>query len=398
MITEDKGVRRRPPRASSLKSVAEEAGVPILIAYHALSNTQTVDEVTRSRVRRAAVDLGYSLRVTIRDVAALAGVSVSTVSYVLNANPLIQSSTRQRVEAAIQALGYRPNSTARNLQASETRLIGYAWHRVQDEVQRNPILDRFLYEVAQTSESRGYHVLTFAQSALHEEQSYESLIGASRVDGFVLSDTTYHDPRIRRLQKLKFPFAAFGHADTDWDFPYADDDGRRGIALVVEHLLARGHRRIAMMSWPGGTVVGDTRVQGYHEALDKAGIDARPEWLPRTTNDVQHAIETARQVLSLTPRPTAIICATDIMAIGVRFYLESSGLLVGRDVAVTGYDDTPVAEALGLTSVRQQVDTIARAVTDLLLAEIRGAPLAERHILVEPRLVVRASSAAPFLS
>ncbi len=371
--------------------------MPILTAHHALSNTEAVDEATRSRVRRAAVDRGYSLRVTIRDVAALAGVSVSTVSYVLNANPLIQPSTRRRVEEAIQALGYRPNSTARNLQASETRLIGYAWHRVQDEVQRNPILDRFLYEMAQTSESHGYHVLTFAQSAVHEEKSYESLIGASRVDGFVLSDTAYNDPRIRRLQKLKFPFAAFGRASTDWDFPYVDDDGRSGIALVVEHLLARGHRRIAMMSWPDGTVVGDTRVQGYREALAKAGIDPQPTWLPRTPNDVTHAMEAARQVLSLTPRPTAIICATDIMAIGVRFYLESSGLRVGRDVAVTGYDDTPVAEALGLTSVRQQVDAIARAVTDLLLAEIQGAPLAERHILVEPRLVPRASSAAPFL-
>jgi DNA-binding LacI/PurR family transcriptional regulator len=395
VITEDKGVRRRPPRAAGLKSVAEDAGVPILTVYHALSNTETVDEATRSRVRRAAENRGYSLRVTIRDVAALANVSVSTVSYVLNANPLIHPMTRQRVEDAIQALGYRPNSTARNLQASETRLIGYAWHRVQDEVQRNPILDRFLYEVAQTAESHGYHMLTFAQSAVHEEKSYESLIGASRVDGFVLSDIGYNDPRIRRLQKLRFPFVAFGRANADWEFPYADDDGCRGISLVVEHLLAQGHRRIAMMSWPDGTVVGDTRAQGYRAALAKAGVDPEPAWLPRTPNDVSHALETARQVLSLPLRPTAIVCATDIMAIGVRFCLEGLGLVMGRDVAVTGYDDTPVAEALGLTSVRQQVDVIARAAAGLLLAEIGGTPPSARHILVEPRLIVRASSAAP---
>jgi LacI family transcriptional regulator len=351
-----------------------------------------VDEEARARVRRAAGDLGYTLHITIRDVAALAGVSVSTVSYVINANPLINVETRRKVEAAIAALGYRPNSTARNLKASETRMIGYAWHRVQDVVQRNPILDRFLYEMAQTAEERGYHVLTFAQAGPGEERLYTELSRTSRVDGFVLSDTTYDDPRIRTLQELKVPFAAFGRANPNWDFPYADDDGQRGVELVVEHLAAQGHSRIAMLGWPEGTVVGDIRVRGYHEALRAAGIVAHPEWLVRVANDVPHATKAAEEVLAAPLRPTAIICATDIIAIGVRAYLEQAGLKIGKDIALAGYDDTPVAVALGLTSVHQDIATIAKTLTHILLAEIQGTPLPNRQVLVEPSLIVRESS------
>jgi DNA-binding LacI/PurR family transcriptional regulator len=379
---------------TNLRNVAESAGVPMLTAYHALANGASVevDEEARTRVRRAAGDLGYTLRITIRDVAALAGVSVSTVSYVINANPLINVETRRKVEAAIAALGYRPNSTARNLKASETRMIGYAWHRVQDVVQRNPILDRFLYEVAQTAEERGYHVLTFAQTGPGEERLYTELIRTSRVDGFVLSDTTYDDSRIRKLQELRVPFAAFGRANPNWDFPYADDDGQRGVGLVVEHLVAQGHSRIAMLGWPEGTVVGDIRARGYREALSAAGIEAPPDWLRRTVNDVSHATNAAAELLAAAPRPTAIICATDIIAIGVRAYLERVGLKMGKDIAVTSYDDTPVAVALGLTSVHQDIATIAKTLTQILLAEIQGTPAANRRVLVEPSLIVRESS------
>ncbi|HWE61445.1 MAG TPA: LacI family DNA-binding transcriptional regulator, partial [Chloroflexota bacterium] len=344
---------------------------------------------------QAALAQRYTLRITIRDVAALAGVSVSTVSYVLNDSPLINVETRRKVQAAITALGYRPNSTARNLKASETRLIGYAWHRAQDPVQRNPVLDHFLYEMAQAAERNGYHVLTFAPMAALEAESYTDLIRTNRVDGFVLSDTTYQDPRIRRLQDLRIPFACFGRADPDWDFPYADDDGHRGVGLVVEHLRAQGHTEIAMLSWPEGNVVGDSRVRGYQDALAAAELEAHPGWLVRTANDVVHASQAAEAVLAHRPRPTAIVCATDIIALGVRMYLERAGLRLGADVAVASYDDTPVAVALGLTSVHQHIATIAQAITDLLMGAIRGKPPADQHVLIEPSLIVRASSAGP---
>src|SRR5260221_10755472 len=181
----------------TLKDVAELANVSIGDTLRVLSGSTEVNEQTYQAVTAAAKQLNYRLNITIRDVAAYAGVSVTTVSYVINNNPLIKPATRQRVRNAIRDLGYHPNTTARNLKASESRMIGYAWHVAEDPMRRNPLLDLFLYELAQHGEANGYHILTFTQPTQHGFKSYESLINSNRVDGFVLSDVTYDDLRVK---------------------------------------------------------------------------------------------------------------------------------------------------------------------------------------------------------
>src|SRR4051794_12735716 len=148
---------------ATLKDVADRADVSMSAAYQVLSGANEVDDRTRLRVEQAADALSYQLNITIRDVAAYAGVSVTTVSYVLNDNPLTKPATRQIVRNAIRDLGYHRNTTARNLKTNQTRLVGYAWHVAEDAIRRNPLLDLFLYELAQGAEASGYHILTFTQ-------------------------------------------------------------------------------------------------------------------------------------------------------------------------------------------------------------------------------------------
>jgi DNA-binding LacI/PurR family transcriptional regulator len=377
---------------ASLKQIADTANVSILTAYHALRGADTVDADVRQKVQATAQAHDYTLNVTIRDVAALAGVSVGTVSHVLNDSPLTKLETRQRVMQAIKDLDYRRNSIARGLKSNQSRLIGYGWHSAEDPIRRNALLDRFLYEVAQAAESWGYHMLTFAQADQTNVKSYEELIQMARVDGFVLSDIAYDDARIQYLMRTDVPFVAFGRANEGWHFPSVDIDDRLGMRLVVEHLLARGHKRIALLSWPQGMRVGDNRAQGYRDALQAAGIPLRDAWIGRTANSVDQALFAAQQLMSAQPRPTAIACANDVMAFGVIRYLEQAGLQVGVDVAVTGYDDTPVSELLGLTSVHQPINIVAVKVIELLVGDIQGLPVARRNVLLEPSLVIRASS------
>ena len=116
------------------------------------------------------------------------------------------------------------------------------------------------------------------------------------------------------------------------------------------------------------------------------------QWIARTRNAVDQAALAAQQLLSTVPSPTAIACANDVMALGVMRYMEQAGLRVNDDVAVTGYDDTPVAELLRLTSVRQPTDIVARTVIEMLIGEIQGRTLPHRNVLLEPTLIVRASS------
>jgi DNA-binding LacI/PurR family transcriptional regulator len=377
---------------ATLKDVAERANVSVPEAYHVLTGSSQIDAQVREAVIQAAEALDYRLNITIKDVAAYAGVSVSTVSYVINNNPLTKSATRQRVRNAIRDLGYHPNTTARNLKSNQSRMIGYAWHVSEDTQRRNLLLDQFLYELAQHSEANDYHVLTCVQPTQRGLKSYETLINTNRVDGFVLSDLAYDDPRVQRLMELKIPFAAYGHSSEEWDFPYVDVDGQRGIQLAVEHLLTRGHERIGLISWPEGFRIGDARTAGYYKAMQSAGLPIQESWVAHTPNTFDHSFDATHQILSSKPRPTAIVCANDIMAFGARRYLESMGLEAGTDVALVGYDDTPVAELLGLTSVRQPIAVIASKVVELLLAEIAHQRPVEHQIMLEPSLVVRSSS------
>jgi DNA-binding LacI/PurR family transcriptional regulator len=376
----------------TLKQIADDAQVPLLTAYHALRALPTVDPETQQRVQAVAAAHGYTLHITIRDVAALAGVSVGTVSHVLNNSPLTKPETRQRVLQAIHDLDYRRNSIARGLKSNQSRLIGYAWHSAEDPVRRNALLDRFLYDIAQAAEAWGYHILTFAQHPDSSVESYIELIQSARVDGFVLSDLVYDDPRVRYLQKVGIPFVSFGRIDSEVTFSSVEVDSHLGMRLVIEHLLELGHRQIALLSWPAGQRVGDERVRGYYEALTCAGITPPDAWIARTPNTVEQAMLATQQVLAAQPRPTAIACTNDVMAFGVMRYLSQLGLQPGVDIAVTGYDDTPVAELLGLTSVRQPTDLVAHKLVEMLLAEIQGEAPPERSIVLEPSVVARFST------
>ncbi|MEO8394266.1 MAG: substrate-binding domain-containing protein [Chloroflexota bacterium] len=375
---------------ATLKDVADLAQVSMAAAYQVLTGSPDADDKTCASVLAASEKLGYQLNITMRDVAAYAGVSVTTVSYVINNSPLIKPATRQIVRNAIRDLGYHRNTTARNLKTNETRLIGYAWHVAEDPIRRNPLLDLFLYELAQSAESLNYHILTFTQT--QGTQAYEDLVNANRVDGFVLSDVNYDDLRVKRLLEMKVPFAAYGKSNDAWDFPYVDVDGVRGVQLTVEHLLSKGHERIALISYLAGSRIGDLRTLGYREAMRQAGLPVSEPWIEHSSNTLDGAFRAAQRILSNKPRPTAIVCANDVMAFGVKRYVESIGLEVGIDIALTGYDDTPVAELIGLTSVRQPIPVIANRVIELLLAEIDHQVVPESHIILEPRLIVRDSS------
>lgn len=376
-----------------LKDVAERAQVPMLTAYRALKKHESVDAEVLRRVQRAAQDLNYALRITQIDVADLAGVAKGTVSYALNGSDLIKLETRQKVLDAADALGYRRNIMARNLRTNKAGIVGYSWHVADDPSRMNNLLDEFIYRVMATAETRSYHLLTFIQPKEDAETLYDELFSTNRVDGFILSDIRYDDPRIARLYALNAPFVAFGGMNiTDASFAYVDVDGKHGIELVVDHLLAMGHERIGLLNWHPGLPVGDVREQGYRAAMRRAGIAIEPDWIGYTPNILHPAAEATERMLTSKHAPTAVICSNDVMAFGAKSYLDANGLVMGEDVALTGYDDDPTAQFLGITSVRQPIDTVAKRLFEVLLGEIDHKPKAERQIVLQPELAVRRST------
>lgn len=378
---------------ANLKDVADLAQVPMLTAFHALNQSGPVDENSTQRIREAAKRLNYRLRITQIDIADLAGVAKGTVSYALNDNDLIKPATRQKVLEAAQALGYRMNIQARNLKTNRASAVGYSWHVADDPSRMNYLLDRFIYRVTMAAEAHNYHLLTFIQPQENADQVYENLISTNRVDGFVITDVAYDDPRITRLSTINAPMVAFGgmYLD-DADFAYVDVDGKRGIEMVVEHLLEQGHERIGLVTYPPGLPFGDAREAGYRDAMEHAAITVREDWIAYTPNILQSASIATEQVMTSAAPPTALICANDQMAFGAKSYLDQMGLRTPDDVALTGYDDDPTAEFLGITSVRQPIDAIAKTLFDILLGEINQDPCPERQLIFTPELIVRHST------
>lgn len=374
---------------ASLKDVADRAQVSMLEAYNTLKVNGGAG-ADKQKVLEAAAALHYELRITQIDVADLAGVAKGTVSYALNGSELIKPATRQKVLEAAAALGYRPNIMARNLKTNRAGIVGYSWHVADDPSRMNNLLDEFIYRVTMAAEACDYHLLTFIQPQEAADRVYDDLISTNRVDGFILSDVGYNDARIERLNALNAPYAAFGGMYLpETTFAYVDVDGKKGIELVVNHLIEQGHERIGLINWHPGMLIGDVREAGYYETMQGAGIRVLPEWIAYTPNILRSASEATAQLMTAKHPPTALVCTNDVMAFGARAYLDQMGL---RDVALTGYDDDPTAQFLGITSVHQPIDAVARTLFDLLLGEINHEPRAARQVVFEPELIVRRST------
>jgi DNA-binding LacI/PurR family transcriptional regulator len=334
-------------------------------------------------------------RVTLKDVAHLAGVSYQTVSKVLHGQIQVTPQTRQRIEQAARSLGYRPSSIARSLRWQRACLIGYSWAPTPPG-QFNTILDQFLQSMTQEAEKAGYHILCFPYRPNHDLDTYRELIESHRVDAFVLSSVEHNDPRVAFLKQAGFPFVAFGRTNAVQDFPWVDVDGGGGMARVALHLIERGHRRIGVLAWPPDSRVGQNRLEGLLTALHEQGLELPESLLKRGEGNSAFGQQAAMDLLSLPAgqRPTALVAFNDFMAIGAMEAARQLGLRVGEDLAITGFDDTPLIQYLNppLTSVRQPIWEVGQHVIRMLIDILENHPLEERQLLLAPELIVRASS------
>ncbi|MEU7910178.1 LacI family DNA-binding transcriptional regulator [Microbispora bryophytorum] len=344
-------------------------------------------------------------KVTIADVARLAGVSRQTVSNALNSPEVVREETRQRVLRAVEELGYRVNQAARQMRTGRSRLIAIRIEPDRDGI-NGSVLDRFLHGLTESAALSGYRVLLYtADDDQAEVDTFEDLLGAYEPDAFVLTSTHHGDLRTTWLLNHKVPFVTFGRpwsADSAGAaHAWVDVDGAAGTAAATRHLLDAGHRVIGFLGWPPGSGVGEDRREGWARTLAAAGVD--PAGLSRATgDDVADGEKAAHDLLRSDLGVTALVCVSDSLALGALHATRSPGLggrpgggAVERPVAVIGFDDTPVAKAVGLTSLSQPLTQAAAHCVALLTTLLDGQanpgePPA--NVLLEPSLVVRQSA------
>ena len=331
-------------------------------------------------------------RVTLKDVAKKADVSYQTVSKVLNGKAFISPATEARIWEAIKELDYQPNIAARNLRTQKSNLIGFSWSPGDD---LNPIVDRFLYSTTRTLRDEGYYVLMFPNDEAKDNR-FRDLYYTGQVSGYALTSTDHDDSRVAELIEQNIPFATFGRANDDWDFNWVDIDGQYGIELVIDHLHKQNHQKIALFTWPEGSQAGEDREKGYFGRMQQIGNTVQSDWIMRMNGTVEAGYQAAQTILELPKdkRPTAIVCISDMLAIGAMNAIAAAGLQVGKDIAVTGYDNIPMTEFLHppLTTVQQPVEEAGERVARMLLTQIDNKEAAKEQDLLKPNLVVRASA------
>ncbi|MEV0395621.1 LacI family DNA-binding transcriptional regulator [Polymorphospora rubra] len=326
-----------------------------------------------------------SQKVTIATVAEYAQVSRQTVSNVINTPEIVRPETRERVRAAIATLGYRANQAARQMRTGRSRLLAVRIEPAGDGI-NGSVADRFLHGLTDAAGAAGYRVMLYTAVNDNDEiATYDDLLGAYDLDAFVLTGTGHGDPRTSWLAGRDVPFVTFGRPwDTPDLHPWVDVDGADGVAQATRRLLATGHRRIGFIGWPAGSAVGDDRRSGWESTLTEIGLD--PRGLARETVDgIAEGEATARELLDLDDPPTALVCVSDSLALGaLRADPDPAGSL-----AVIGFDDTPVAAAMGLTSVSQPLREAAAGCVDLMVGVLDRAPVPPAPLLLRPSLVLR---------
>lgn len=334
--------------------------------------------------------------VTLKDVALRAGVSYQTVSKVLRNQISVSSDTRARIEAAVADLEYHPNSAARSLRTQSTFLFGYSFKPAPHN-EPNPILEGFLQAIVRQAETHDYHIMLFPWGSKENiAGAYRELILKNRVDGFILSDVDFDDPRIPLLVEHRFPFVAFGRSNANPDYPYVDVNGRKGLQLVVRHFIENGHRNVAVLAWPESSRTGESRLKGYFEAMQEAGIPVIREWVRRGHGTLDSAYEHTLRLLDLpgSVRPTAIVTMMDMMALGAVQAVQERGWRVGPDIGVSGFDDTSIGRWVrpSLTTLRQPVERVGTEAIELLIRILGGGAPEKSQYLLDPELIVRESS------
>ena len=301
--------------------------------------------------------------------------SSAAVSFAVNDRPGIGAGTRERILAAADDLGWEPSAHARALTDQRARAIGLVLVRDPEALETDAFFARFVAGLERTLAPHD-HALLLQLAPEPDARAYARLAASGRVDGFVLTDVARDDPRFAVIEAAGVPAVVAGHPGPECPFPWLETAHGEGMAAAARHLAARGHERIGFLGGAPALDYVQVRLEHWRAALADAGLEPGPVVCGGPPDAL------------LASDVTAVAATSDVLALT----LLAAARAAGRDVAVTGFDDSPLA-ALGvpaLTSVRVDYAEFGAAAAAALLRAIDGeAPAPAR--LSPPELIVRAS-------
>ncbi|KHK97840.1 LacI family transcriptional regulator [Microbacterium mangrovi] len=327
----------------------------------------------------------------LAEVAHKVGVSEATVSRVLNGKPGVSESTRQAVLTALDVLGYeRPTK----LRGERARLVGLVLPELT-----NPIFPALAEIIGGALTQNGYTPLLCTQNAGGiTEADYVDLLLAQQVSGVIFLGGNYSQvdaPHVHyeRLRSVNLPTVLVNARFSALDFPTVSTDDGAAAEQALLHLHQLGHRRIGMLLGPADHVPSQRKLASAERVATRLGLPQEPGLVVNCLYSLESGQAGATRLLA--EGATAIVCASDLLALGAIRAVRRSGRRVPEDISVVGFDDSALMSCTEppLTTVRQPIDSMGRTVIDLLLSQIDGRVEAGEELLFEPELVLRGSTA-----
>lgn len=331
-------------------------------------------------------------RVSIYDIARQLEVSVSTVSRALSDSPSISEALKGRVRALASELNYTPNSVAVNLKSGRRNTIGV----VVPSIGRS-FFSSAIEGIEDEAYKRGYDVLIYqSKDSAQRERRIVSALGG-KVDGVIASvsaDVTDH-LYYNQLHQVDLPLVLFDRMVSGVEAGTVTANDYQGAVMAVNHLLEQGCRRIYHLAGPQHISIWRERQSGYLDAMHRAGITPQPHWIIEGPTTRVHGAVAARSIIDNGPfegLPDAIFCAGDYSALGAMLAFQAAGISIPGQVAVVGYANEPFCTLLPvpLSSVEQYSHRMGQMACKMLLDRLDGQP--QVGVVINPQIIIRASS------
>lgn len=335
------------------------------------------------------------MAVTIRDIAHKLGLSIGAVSRALDGYPDISQGTRKRVIQTAQKMGYVPNRAARQLRRKKADAVGYVLPANTPRF-ADPFFTEFLAGLGDETANHPFDLVISIASPGDEPEKrlYQNWSQGRKVDGFILTHLHLHDWRVQYLSKEGIPFATLGTISDGYDFSRVEVNRQGGMVELLTYLVKHGFHRVAYLGGPPELKIQVDMFNGYLQGLEHANILFDENLIATGDLTTSGGYLATKRLLSIPDPPTAIVCINDETAFGVLHAAHELGLNVGRDLGVAGFDGVQLSRYTEppLTTLDIPVYDIARQIVKMLVAEIVGQPLPERHVVIQPKLLVREST------
>ncbi len=333
-------------------------------------------------------------RVTLQVIADRLAVSTATVSLALRDSTVVADSTKRKVQKVAREMGYIINRSAASLRTSRTNILAVAFHDVA-----NPYFAEMLTAIDETVRSSGRTILLgTCNESIPRQENVLSSLREYRPDGIIVCPVGGStEESLRNIAESGVPVVQVSREIEGLNADFVGADDRRATELAVDHLFALGHRRIAYVGGSDATSNGRLRHQSFDETMKQHGLAQNLELIVQGPGTRVTGLDGIARLMALPAPPTAVVCFNDAIAFGVMHGLQKLGLKPGEDVSVVGCDDVGDAAhwVPPLTTIHNQHIEMGRLAAEMMMRRISDPGLPPRRIVLEPRLVVRETTAPP---